>query len=219
MKLLSVNVGRPRLAQFEGGTISTAIFKVPVEGRVMVRRLNIDGDRQANLDVHGGEHKAVYAYPYEHYAYWAEAIGRDDFSLGQFGENVTVEGMHETDVNIGDRFCVGSAIVQVTQPRIPCRNLAVRMRMPEFPKLFLRSGRCGFYLRVEQEGEVGAGDTIERISTDPEGVSIHALFAMRFLGEPDRELIERALRINVLPPYWRGELEEMKATLDRDSPT
>ena len=209
MKLLSVNVGRPRLIAFHGVTVSSAIAKRPCGGPVMVRALNVDGDRQANLDVHGGEHKAVYAYPFEHYAYWREALGRDDLAHGQFGENFTVQGLLEEDVCIGDRYRVGRAVLEVTQPRVPCRNLAARMKNPEFPKLFLRSQRSGFYLRVIEEGEVSAGQSIERIEVGAEKMSVKEIHTLYFYDQDNIEGIRRALRVPALSNEWRGQLEPL----------
>ena len=163
MRLLSVNVSYPMEVVHRRKTVSTGIFKEPVSGRVMLREFNLDGDGQADLVNHGGLHRAVYAYTVEHYDYWGRDLVRDDLSFGQFGENFTVEGMTEDDVHIGDVFRVGDALVEVSQPRPPCFKLGIKMGMSHFPKLFLASGRVGFYLRVLEEGEVGAGDGIERV--------------------------------------------------------
>jgi MOSC domain-containing protein YiiM len=171
MKLLSVNVGRPRSVESHGRTVRTAIFKDPVLLRVHVGRTNIEGDRQADLRVHGGPDKAVYAYDLSGYAHWRKALARE-LPLGQFGENLTVEGMPETEVRIGDVYRVGGALLQVSQPRSPCYKLALRMEMPTFLKPFLESGRTGFYLRVLEEGEIGAGDAIELVSRDPDEVTV-----------------------------------------------
>jgi len=160
VKLLSVNVGTPRAVAAARGTVLTAIWKTPVTGRVAVRRLNIDGDRQADLTVHGGERKAVYAYPSEHYPPWEVELGTGPLPWGAFGENLTVSGLLETVVRIGDRLGIGTAILEVTQPRLPCGKLALRCDRPDMPRLFLRSGRSGFYLSVVREGEIGAGDGI-----------------------------------------------------------
>src|SRR5919202_937209 len=168
MKLLSVNVSLPRKVPHGRKTVSTGIFKEPVAGRIMLRTLNLDGDGQADLVNHGGIYRAVYVYSIENYGYWQRELGRTDFSFGQFGENFTVEGMLEDDVYVGDVFRVGEALVEVTQPRPPCFKLGIKMGMAEFPKLFLASGRVGFYLRILEEGEVGAGDSFERIKSDPE---------------------------------------------------
>ncbi|MCZ6660877.1 MAG: MOSC domain-containing protein [bacterium] len=172
MKLLSVNVSLAKEVPYKGKTITTGIFKEPVEGRVMLRELNLDGDGQADLKAHGGTYKSVYVYSIENYNYWKRELGRDDFTFGQFGENFTVEGMLDDEVHIGDIFRVGDALVEVTQPRVPCFKLGLRMGMVEFPKLFHKGERPGFYLRVLEEGEVGAGDVFERVETDPERVTV-----------------------------------------------
>ena len=172
MKLISVNVSRPKEIAARGRTVTTGIFKEAVAGRVRLGRLNLEGDGQADLRVHGGPNKAVYAYPSEHYDYWKRELGRSNLVFGQFGENLTVEGMLESEVHLGDVFKVGSAVVQVSQPRSPCYKLGIRMGSSGFPKLFLASGRPGFYLRVLEEGEVGAGDPIELAHADPDRLSV-----------------------------------------------
>src|SRR6266851_1777434 len=164
MKLLSVNVGLPRDVISKGRLVTTGIFKEPVEGRVRLRTLNLDGDRQADLKVHGGIDKAVYAYPAEHYDYWRSELPGVELPWGMFGENFTVEGMLESGVNIGDEFRIGSAELVVTQPRLPCYKLAVKFGRDDIIKRFLGSGRTGFYFAVLKEGEVGAGDSIELLS-------------------------------------------------------
>ena len=161
MTLKSVNVSMPRDIEHAGKAVSTGIFKTPVDGRIMLRRLNLEGDGQADLWGHGGAFRAVYAYPFEHYAYWAQELGRSDFKIGQFGENFTVEGILDDDVCVGDVFRIGGAVLEVSQPRIPCYKLAIKMGIEGFQNRFLESGKVGFYFRVLEEGEVGAGDTIE----------------------------------------------------------
>src|SRR5207302_8414371 len=163
MKLISLNVGLPRLVMRDGDWVSTGIFKEPVTGRVMLRTQNLDGDRQADLSVHGGRSKAVYAYPSEHYDYWKHELPEMDLPWGMFGENFTTAGLHESELNIGDRFSVGSAAVMVTEPRMPCYKLGLRFGRSDVIKRFLVSERTGFYFAVLQEGEVGAGDTITLI--------------------------------------------------------
>jgi len=172
MKLISVNVSKPREVVARGRAVTTGIFKAPVAGRVRLGRLNLEGDGQADLRVHGGPDKAVYAYPFENYDYWKRELGRSDLAYGQFGENLTVEGMLEGEVYIGDVFKVGSALLQISQPRFPCYKLGIRMGSSGFPKRFLASGRSGFYLRVLEEGEVGAGDPIELARADPERLTV-----------------------------------------------
>src|SRR5690348_3932465 len=172
MKLISVQVGRPRKVQWRRTSVTTGIFKEPVAGRIMLRRNNLDGDGQADLTVHGGWDKAVYVYPSEHYAYWRNELPGIDLRYGSFGENFTTEGLDEASVHIGDRFRIGGAVVEVTQPRMPCYKLAIRFKRPDMPKRFHRSGRCGFYLAVIQEGEVGAGDAWEGIGRNDRELSV-----------------------------------------------
>ncbi len=208
MKLVSVNVGLPREVEFNGRTISTGIFKSAVEGPVQMEPLNLEGDGQADLKVHGGIHKAVYAYPYEHYATWQDELGRDDFSMGQFGENLTVQGLLEPEVHIGDQFRIGQALVEVTQPREPCFKLGVRMGDPSFIKTFLHSGRVGFYLRVLQSGQIQAGDAIERIHTDPADVSIRDIWHLNYFDQTNVEMMKKVIAIEALSPEWRKPFQK-----------
>jgi len=166
-KILSVNVSLPKEIDFEGQKVRTGIFKEPVEGRVMLRTLNLDGDKQADLTVHGGPDKALYAYPIEHYEYWRRMLTNIEMSNGMFGENLTVDGLKESEVSIGDVFQIGSSRVTATQPRMPCYKLGVKFGRMDVLKKFLASGRSGIYFKVSKEGEVGAGDTIEQIGKDP----------------------------------------------------
>lgn len=179
MKVLSVNVGGPREVQWRGHTVRTSIWKSPVEGRVRVRTLDLDGDEQSDLTVHGGADKAVYVYPGEHYAFWRGAVPSMDFPFGAFGENLTTEGLLEGSVHIGDRLRAGSAEFVVTQPRFPCYKLGIRFGTEKMIVRFLRSGRSGFYLAVLREGDVGAGDAIESIGGDAESLSIADVFGQR----------------------------------------
>ena len=211
MKLLSVNVGVPREVVANGRPVTTGIFKQPVAGRVFVRSLNIDGDRQADLTVHGGIDKAVYAYPHEHYARWESELGRRDFTFGQFGENLTTSGLLEDDVRIGDILAIGSARFEVSQPRVPCYKLALRMEMPRFPKLFLQSQRTGFYLRVVQEGEIGAGDEISRIATDPQQMTVREVFDVAYGEGAGRSDFQRAVEMPALAESWREMFAERLA--------
>jgi MOSC domain-containing protein YiiM len=172
MKVLSVNVGRPREVEWRRDTVETAIYKTPVGGRVAVKRLNLDGDQQADLSVHGGPEKAVYAYPSEHYAYWRAELPDEPLPWGAFGENLSIEGLFEPQVRIGDRLRIGTAELVVTQPRLPCFKLNIRFQRRDMVKRFLRSGRTGFYLAVFLEGDVGAGDPIELLPTSQEAVSV-----------------------------------------------
>jgi len=179
MKLLSVQTGRPREIRHRGRTVRTAIYKDPVLFRVRARRLGLEGDGQADRRVHGGPDKAVYAYDLSGYAHWRTELGVD-FPHGQFGENLTVEGMPETDVRIDDIYRAGGALLQVSQPRSPCYKLALKMERPTFPKAFLRSGRTGFYLRVIEEGELGAGDPIELVSRQSDAVTVEKMVRLTY---------------------------------------
>ncbi len=203
MKIVSVNVGRPRLAVWNGQTVSTGIFKTPVGGRVMLRTLNLDGDRQADLNVHGGPSKAAYAYPSEHYEYWRGELPGVELPWGAFGENFTTEGLDEASVNVGDRFRVGDAEVTVTVPRLPCYKLGIKFGRADIVKRFMASGRTGFYLSVEREGEVGAGDEVELLGRDGNGVTIAEVFRLYALGEGDEEALRRAAAVASLPQGWR----------------
>lgn len=211
MKLLSVNVSLPKEVPHKDETLQTGIFKEPIAGRRMLRKLNLDGDGQADLDNHGGVHRAVYVYSVENYEYWQDRLGRDDFSFGQFGENFTVEGMPEDEVCVGDVFRVGGALVQVSQPRPPCFKLGIKMGMAPFPKLFLASGLMGFYLRVLEEGEVGAEDAIERVESDSERMTVRKMSDLFFYDKENLEATRRALRVRALSPGWRQPFEERLA--------
>ncbi len=208
MKLLSVNVSLPKEVPYEDKTTTTGIFKEPVNGRVMLRSLNLDGDGQADLKGHGGIYKAAYAYSMENYEYWRRELGRTDFTFGQFGENFTVEGMLDDAIHVGDVFRVGSALVEVTQPRVPCFKLGIKMGLAQFPKMFLATCRVGFYLRVLEEGEVGAGDVFERTKIDPERMPVREVCHLLYFDRKNLEGTEKALRIQALSPGWRGSFEE-----------
>ena len=217
MKIVSLNVGLPREVVWHGINVTTGIFKAPVKGRVALRKLDLDGDRQADLTVHGGEFKAVYCYPLEHYEYWKQKLGRD-LPMGMFGENFTVEGMMEDDVHIGDRFAVGTAEVVVTQPRLPCYKLGVRFEADDMVKLFFVSRRTGFYLAVTREGEVGAGDAIARIARGPEGVAvadITRLYAEKRYSDDDSAVLRRALKAAALPESWKEYFRERAERIAR----
>jgi MOSC domain-containing protein YiiM len=200
MKLLSVNVAEPRTVFHKLRLVRTGIFKTPVKGRVMMRRLNIDGDGQADLKNHGGEYKAVYTYDIQNYAHWKKELGRDDFAHGQFGENLTTEGMAEDQVCIGDIFRIGGAVAEVTQPRNPCFKLGIRVADKMFVRNFLESGLLGIYLRVIEEGEIGAGDAFKRIGAGPEQITVREMARLRNFSDDDLELTRRALRIPALAP-------------------
>ncbi len=207
MKVVSVNVGTPRDAVWRGAVVRTGIFKHAVSGRIALRGHHLDGDGQADLSVHGGADKAVYGYPSEHYGYFREWLGADALPWGAFGENLTTEGLLETEVCIGDRFRIGSAVLEVSQPRIPCSNLALRHARADLPRYFLASGRSGFYFRVVQEGELAAGDAIARVASDPRGLSVAEVQSLeRGNGEP--ALIRRAAEHPALAAVWREDLRK-----------
>ena len=212
MRLLSVNVGLPREVQWRGRSVRTAIFKSPVEGRRRVRRLNVDGDGQADLVGHGGEHRAVYVYDRSAYEHWSEVLGRDDLVPGHFGENFTVEGMPDDEVCVGDRYRIGGATFEVTQPRVTCYKVGLRLEEPRMPALLYSHGRPGFYLRVLQEGEVGPGDVIERIAVGPEAMSVREISGLLYLPGHTPAGLRRALAIPALSEGWRGSF---RALLDQ----
>jgi ferredoxin-NADP reductase/MOSC domain-containing protein YiiM/ferredoxin len=208
-RLLSVNVGMPRDVEWEGRIVHTGIWKNAVEGRRMVRHLNVDGDGQGDLDGHGGVNRAVFVYQVESYRYWEDVLGRDDFTYGQFGENFTVEGLADAEVCIGDRYRIGSALFEVSQPRVTCYRVGIRMSEPRMPSLLVAHRRPGFYLRVLEEGEVGAGDAIERLERGPEAMTVAEVDALLYLpGHVRRDLI-RALRIPALSEGWQGSFREL----------
>jgi MOSC domain-containing protein YiiM len=207
VKLVSVNVGMPREAVWRGEVVRTGIFKSAVHGPVALRGHNLVGDGQANLRVHGGPDKAVYGYPSEHYPFWCEWLGAADLPWGAFGENLTTEGLRETEVCIGDRFRIGTAVLEVSQPRIPCANLALRHARADLPKHFLASGRSGFYFRIVSEGQLAAGDAIERLAADPRALTVAEVQSLaRAKGDP--ALIRRAVDHPALAAVWREELRE-----------
>src|SRR5262249_16757480 len=209
-RLLSVNVGLPRDITWKDRAVHTGIWKDPVRGRCRVRRLNLDGDGQGDLAGHGGEQRAVYVYQIESYRYWQEQLRRTDFVYGQFGENFTVEGLPDDVVCIGDRYQIGSALFEVTQPRVTCYRLGIRMDNPQMPALLTSSGRPGFYFRVLEEGEVGAGDAISKVGEAKERMTVAVINALLYLPDHSRERLERALRIEALSEGWR---ESFKALL------
>jgi MOSC domain-containing protein YiiM len=211
MKLVSLNVGLPRDVVWHGKTVSTGIYKEPVDGRVALRKLNLDGDRQADLIVHGGEYKAVYCYPIEHYAYWRQQLPGRDLATAIFGENFTTEGVEEDSVHLGDQFSIGSAEVVVTQPRLPCYKLGIRFGADNMVKKFLEAGRYGFYVAVTREGEVGVGDEIKVLSRDPKGVpvsEITRLYIARKYSAADLRSLRRALQVRALPTSWKDYFRE-----------
>ena len=207
--VLSVNVGTPKQIPSGKASVLTSIFKSPVEGRVDVRWHNIAGDRQSDLTVHGGPNKAVYCYPGEHYLYWAEQLPEMDLPYGVFGENLTTEGITEREVRVGDRFRVGSALLQATQPRMPCFKLGIRFGRADMVKRFWQSGRLGIYFSVLEEGDVAAGDRIEKTDQGPEEISVADVVRLYRGDEKSPELLERALRAP-LSGGWKQELLERK---------
>src|SRR5438067_2290125 len=216
MKIVSVNVGLPREVVWHGMNVTTGIFKDPVEGRIAMRTLNLDGDRQADLSVHGGKDKAVYCYPLSHYGFWKKELPGRDLPIGMFGENFTIDfssngypegvGSIEQSIHIGDRFSIGSAEVVVTQPRLPCYKLGVKFQMDDMVKRFLASGRTGFYFAVTREGEVGATDEIKVIARDANRVpiaEITQLYVAKRYGDAELNSVRRALQVPALPESWK----------------
>jgi MOSC domain-containing protein YiiM len=216
MKVLSVNVALPRLIAWKGQTFNTGIFKQPIAGPVMMRQLDFDGDRQADLSVHGGPYKAVYAYPSEHYQFWRKELPAMDLPWGQFGENLTTEGLTEADTHIGDVLRIGKATVQVTQPRVPCFKLAAKFQRDDILKRFLQSGRSGFYFSVIAEGLVAAGDAIERIQQDPNGIAVNDINTL-FNHGTDTALLRRVIQLEALPLDWREHFAAHLAERERRS--
>jgi len=207
--LLSVNVGLPRDIAWKGRTVHTGVWKDPVQGRCRVARLNLQGDGQGDLAGHGGEHRAVFVYQVESYRYWQERLKRTDFINGQFGENFTVEGLPDDAVCIGDRFQIGTALFEVTQPRVTCFRVGIRMNEPQMASLLTSSGRPGFYFRVLREGEVGAGDEIVKVGETRERMTVAEINALLYLPNHAHDRLERALRIEALSPGWRGSFEAL----------
>jgi len=204
MKIISLNVGLPRLVLRDGEPVSTGIFKEPIAERVMMQTLNLDGDRQADLSVHGGPSKAVYVYPAEHYDFWKCELPEMDLPWGMFGENFTTTGLLETEINIGDTYRVGTAEVMVTQPRMPCYKLGLKFGRPDIIKRFLQSERTGFYLAVLKEGEVGAGDEFEPLARDANDVRVSDITRLYTREKHNATLLRRAIEVEALPESWRG---------------
>ena len=214
MKILSLNVGLSREVKWDGKIITTGIFKNPVEGRIMLRTLNLDGDQQADLTVHGGVTKAVYAYPSEHYGYWRTELPGVDLPWGMFGENFTTEGLAESAVYIGDKFRIGDAEVLVTEPRMPCYKLGIKFGRADIIKRFLASRRTGFYFAVVREGMVGAGDAMELIGREQQDISVADITRLYAFEKNDVKSLRRALEVESLPESWKGyfrhQLEKQK---------
>jgi MOSC domain-containing protein YiiM len=208
VKLISLNVALPRLAVWRTQTVKTGIFKQPVSGPVQLRTLNLDGDRQADLSVHGGPFKAVYAYPSEHYEFWRNELPGTQLPWGMFGENFTTEGLLESDLHIGDRLQIGGAVIMVRQPRIPCYKLAIKFFRNDILARFLRSGRSGFYFSIEQEGTVTAGDSFNFLSREPQAITIAEMNRLYVEDKYNPELLNKAIASPSLPEDWRDYLKK-----------
>jgi len=208
VKLISLNVARPRLVVYQGATINTGIFKQPVQGPIPLRTLNLDGDRQADLSVHGGPNKAVYAYPAEHYPYWRKELPEADLPWGAFGENFTTTGIFEDDLHVGDRLQVGSSILMVRQPRMPCYKLAAKFQRDDMIRRFLVSGRSGFYFSVEQEGTVAAEDSFELLTRNRDGITISEMNRLFVREKYNQGLLRKAIQTAALPEDWRDYFAE-----------
>jgi MOSC domain-containing protein YiiM len=208
MKLISLNVGRPRLVVYNGKTINTGIFKQPILGPVQLQSLNLDGDRQADLSVHGGVYKAVYAYPSEHYPFWRQEMPGVDLPWGMFGENFTTAGLSEDELHVGDRLQIGSSIVMVRQPRTPCYKLAAKFQRDDIIDRFLRSGRSGFYFSVEQEGSVAAEDAFQLLTRNQDGITIAEMNRLFVREKYDHDLLRKAVHTAALPENWREYFAE-----------
>ena len=213
MHVVSLNVGGPREVEWRGRLVRTSIWKAPVQGAVRVTSLNLDGDAQSDLSVHGGPDKAVYAYPAEHYGYWQRELDVDTLPWAAFGENLTTSGILEPDIRIGDRVRVGSVELMVTQPRLPCFKLGIRFGRDDMVKRFLQSGRSGFYFAVVREGEIAAGDRLEIAARDARGVTVADMIALETADEPDRDLLRRALETPALPESWKRHFRKRFAAL------
>src|SRR5262245_58555955 len=217
--VVSVNVGLPKDVEWRGTRVRTAIWKQPVQGRVLAGRLNLFGDGQADLSGHGGEQRAVMVYQLGSYRYWESCLGRSDLAYGNFGENLTVEGLADDEVCIGDRFRIGGAIFEISQPRVTCYRVGIRLNYPEMPALLVSHRRPGFYLRVIQEGEVGAGDRIEKIAEGPGQMTVAEINALLYSGKHPIESLRRALRIPALSPGWQGSMRALLEAAERGKPT
>ncbi len=208
MRVVSVNVGEPRPVTYRGKTVETAIWKHPVEGRIAIVGDNLVGDRQADLRVHGGRDKAIYGYPSEHYPWWRTQLPDADLSWGAFGENLTVEGLLEDRVHVGDRFAIGTAELMVTQPRTPCFKLGIKFARPQIVKEFLRSERSGFYFAIVRPGDIGAGDPITLVHEEPSSMTVTELVRLGIDGDADPAVLRRAIELPGLAEVWRAEFRE-----------
>src|SRR5271170_4359088 len=220
-KVLSVNVGLPRDVNWEGKVVRTGIWKSPVQGRRLVRRLNIDGDGQGDLAGHGGEQRAVFVYQTDSYRYWEKQLGRNDFTFGQFGENFTVDGLADDEVCIGDRYRIGSALFEVTQPRVTCYRVGIRMNEPRMPALLVSHHRPGFYFRVLEEGEVESGDEIVKVADGPRHMTVVEADSLLYLSaqSPPRDQLQRALSIPALSPGWQASFRAMLEKEEQGGPS
>ncbi len=212
--LISVNLGLPKTVEWRDQPVTTGIFKSPVEGSVALRKHNLEGDAQADLTVHGGPTKAVYVYPAQHYTYWREDLPDVEFGWGHFGENFTVDGMDEASIYIGDEFSVGTARLVVTEPRMPCFKLSLRFDRTDMPKRFLQSGRSGFYFGVVEEGQVQAGDSLERISTHPDRLAVSDVTSLYTTEKDNVALLEKAISVTALPDSWTGYFQHQLERLE-----
>jgi MOSC domain-containing protein YiiM len=203
MSLLSINVGLPREVGYQGKTVTTSIFKSPVSGRVRVTALNVEGDRQSDLSVHGGVDKAVYIYPSEHYEFWRNELPGTTLSWGAFGENLTTLGLDESTMHIGDTLRIGTAEFSISQPRMPCFKLGIRFGRPDILKRFLQSGRTGFYLRVQREGDIQAGDPITVLSRDEQAITVSDIVGLYTAHKSNQDLLRRVTELPALPEDWR----------------
>ena len=210
-KIISVNVGLPREVEWEGRTVTTSIFKKPITGSVRMRHLNLDGDKQADLSVHGGPDKAVYAYPAEYYPFWQRELAEPGLDWGRFGENLTIQGLLENTVNIGDRFRIGTAEVVVTQPRIPCYKLNLKFGRSDMVKRFSKSGYSGFYLAVTKEGDVAAGDSIIQLEQEPHGVKVLDINRLYLQDRQDLATMRRAVQVPALAEGWKDFFQNLLA--------
>jgi MOSC domain-containing protein YiiM len=212
MKIISLNVGLPKIVMRHGEPVSTGIFKYPSSDRRRLRTLNLDGDRQADLYVHGGVTKAVYGYPSEHYDYWRKRLPEMDLPFGMFGENFTTEGLFENELNIGDKFSVGEAVVMITEPRMPCYKLGIRFGRNDILRMFLDSGRSGFYFAVLQEGEVGPGDEIRLLEKSRDTVTVSDITSLYVSEKHNVDLLRRAIATDALPAGWKSYFQKQLNT-------
>jgi MOSC domain-containing protein YiiM len=217
MELISINVGRPREVSWQGKTVLTAIFKSPVEGPIKLRTLNLEGDGQADLSVHGGPNKAAYIYPAEHYEFWRGELSDMELTWGHFGENFTTQGLLEENVQIGDTFRVGSALVKVTEPRMPCYKLGIRFGRVDMVKRFLASRRTGFYLTVLEEGTVQAGDTFAYVERSTHGIGVTDITRLYAFDKDDWATMRRVVEVEALPESWRGYFQQRLKKRDQGS--